>query len=32
LILGAGQMPSVAERFIYYADPLFEGLYDEAGR
>jgi type IV secretion system protein VirD4 len=29
-ILGAGSMPAVAERFIYYEDDLFKGLYDEA--
>jgi type IV secretion system protein VirD4 len=30
LILGAGGMPAVAERFIYHKDDLFDGLYDEA--
>ncbi len=30
LIIGAGSLPAVAERFIYYSDPLFKGLYDEA--
>ena len=32
LILGAGCLPAVAERFIYYTDPMFEGLYDEPER
>jgi type IV secretion system protein VirD4 len=32
LIIGAGQMPAVAERFVYYDDPMFEGLYDEPER
>jgi type IV secretion system protein VirD4 len=30
LILAAGCLPAVAERFVYYADPMFKGLYDEA--
>jgi hypothetical protein len=30
LIIGAGSLPGVAERFIYYRDSLFDGLYDEA--
>jgi type IV secretion system protein VirD4 len=29
LILGAGCLPAVAERFIYHKDPMFEGLYGE---
>ena len=32
LILGAGCLPAVAERFIYYTDPMFEGLYGEPER
>ena len=32
LILGAGCLPAVAERFIYYTDPMFGGLYDEPER
>jgi hypothetical protein len=26
MILGAGSLPAVAERFIYYEDDLFRGL------
>jgi type IV secretion system protein VirD4 len=29
LILGAGALPAVAERFTYYEDDMFKGLYDE---
>ena len=29
MILGAGCMPAVTERFIYYGDDLFRRLYDE---
>jgi type IV secretion system protein VirD4 len=29
LIIGAGALPAVAERFIYYSDSLFKRLYDE---
>jgi type IV secretion system protein VirD4 len=32
LILGAGCMPAVAERFVYYKDAMFAGLYDEPER
>ncbi len=32
LLLGAGSMPAVIERFVYYADPMFEGLYDAPER
>ncbi len=32
LMLGAGCLPAVAERFIYYTDPMFEGLYGEPER
>jgi type IV secretory pathway TraG/TraD family ATPase VirD4 len=28
LILAAGQSPAVAERLIYYTDPLFAGQFD----
>jgi type IV secretion system protein VirD4 len=30
LILGAGSLPAVAERFVYYSDPMFRGLFDAA--
>ena len=30
LILGAGCLPVVAERFLYYEDPMFDGLYAKA--
>jgi type IV secretion system protein VirD4 len=29
LILAAGCLPAVAERFIYYKDPMFAGLFDD---
>jgi type IV secretion system protein VirD4 len=29
LVVGAGWPPAVAERFLYYADPMFRGLFDE---
>ncbi len=32
LILGAGYLPAVAERFIYYKDAMFAGFYDEPER
>jgi type IV secretion system protein VirD4 len=32
LILGAGCLPAVAERFVYYKDAMFTGLYDEPER
>ena len=32
LILGAGCLPAVAERFVYYKDAMFAGLYDEPER
>jgi hypothetical protein len=28
LIFNAEDNPAVAERFIYYSDPMFHGLYD----
>jgi hypothetical protein len=29
LTLGTGSLPAVTERFTYYEDDLFKGLYDE---
>jgi type IV secretion system protein VirD4 len=30
LILGAGQMPAITERFIYFDDPMFRNFFDAA--
>ena len=30
LILGAGSLPAIAERFTYYEDSMFRGLFDAA--